>query len=134
VTVAPERTSISVTVFASTLLVTASSPASSASARASVSWTPRCSSIDGIGMRADRLPLMRAASSVLMRFASLASRSSMLRQNASRASTVGVSSIEPSPAMCSWQTLPAIRRVSTEAHLQAVACLTEANKHDVVAT
>jgi hypothetical protein len=35
--------------------------------------------------------------------------------------------------MCSWQTLPAIRRVSTEAHLQAVACLTEANKHDVVA-
>jgi hypothetical protein len=89
-------------------------------------------SIDGIGMRADRLPLMRAASSVLMRFASLASRSSMLRQNASRASTVGVSSIEPSPAMCSWQTLPAIRRVSTEAHLQAVACFTEANKHDVV--
>jgi hypothetical protein len=76
---------------------------------------------------------MRAASSVLMRFASLASRSSMLRQNASRASTVGVSSIEPSPAMCSWQTLPAIRRVSTEAHLQAVACLTEANKHDAVA-
>jgi hypothetical protein len=89
-------------------------------------------SIDGIGMRADRLFLMRAASSVLMRFASLASRSSMLRQNASRASTVGVSSIEPSPAMCSWQTLPAIRRVSTEAHLQAVACFTEANKHDVV--
>jgi hypothetical protein len=106
-----------------------SSPAS----WASVSWTPRCSSIHGIGMRADRLPVMRAASSVLMRFASLASRSSMLRQNASRASTVGVSSIEPSPAMCSWQTLPAIRRVSTEAHLQAVACLTEANKHDVVA-
>jgi hypothetical protein len=33
--------------------------------------------------------------------------------------------------MCSWQTLPAIRRVSTEARLQAVACLTEANKHDV---
>jgi hypothetical protein len=76
---------------------------------------------------------MRAASSVLMRFANLASRSSMLRQNASRASTVGVSSIEPSPAMCSWQTLPAIRRISTEAHSQAVACLTEANKHDVVA-
>jgi hypothetical protein len=50
------------------------------------------------GMRADRLPLMRAASSVLMRFASLASRSSMSRQNASGASTVGVSSIEPSRA------------------------------------
>jgi hypothetical protein len=49
------------------------------------SWTPRCSSIDGMGMRADRLPLMRAASSVLIRFASLASRSSMLGQNASRA-------------------------------------------------
>jgi hypothetical protein len=76
---------------------------------------------------------MRAASSVLMRFASLASRSSMLRQNASRASSVRVSSIEPSPAMCSWHTLPAIRRVSTEPHLQAVTCLTEANKHDAVA-
>jgi hypothetical protein len=35
--------------------------------------------------------------------------------------------------MCSRQTLPTIRRVSTEAHLQAVACLTETNKHDAVA-
>jgi hypothetical protein len=56
---------------------------------------------------------MRAASSALSRLPSLASRSSILRQNISRSATNGGIPTAPSPAMCSWRTLPATRRVST---------------------
>jgi hypothetical protein len=75
--------------------------------------TSRCSSTMTIGMRAWMAPRILPCIAASTRFVSLARRSCRRCQNAMRSSTDADLGTEPKLAICSWQTLPSIRRVST---------------------